>query len=273
MQARTQKGGTARNSPSAAVSQHTSIANRNPRISFTAPIPDYGLGAARIMILLPARSVSTARNWASVSAKTSGFPAGNTPLRRSAASPGSVTTSWTVEYRFTGINSDLPGTVIAQVTQPVYDTVTGAHLLIPQGARLLGRYQSEVSFGQDRALVVWDRIMFPDGSSIRISEPGTDASGAAGVTDRTDHHWNRVFAAAGLATILGVGAELGSDSEDDISRAIRRGTTGTVIQAGQRAVDRSLTIQPTIRVRPGWPVRVLVTRDVILHPYTEGIAR
>ncbi|RIJ32743.1 TrbI/VirB10 family protein [Henriciella mobilis] len=167
----------------------------------------------------------------------------------------------------TGINSDLPGTIVAQVTQPVYDTVKGEYLLIPQGARLIGRYQSEVSFGQDRALVVWDRIIFPDGSSIQISEPGADGEGYAGLSDRTDHHWNRVFAAAGLATILGIGAELGSSSEDDdIVRAIRRGTTDTVNQAGQRVVDRSLGIQPTIRIRPGWPVRVVVTRDLILRP-------
>jgi type IV secretory pathway VirB10-like protein len=167
----------------------------------------------------------------------------------------------------TGISSDLPGTIVAQVTQPVYDTVKGQYLLIPQGARLIGRYQSEVSFGQDRALVVWDRIIFPDGSSIQISEPGTDGEGYAGLSDRTDHHFTQVFAAAGLATILGIGTELGPSSADnDIVRAIRRGTTDTVNQAGKRVVDRSLGIQPTIRIRPGWPVRVVVTRDLILRP-------
>jgi type IV secretory pathway VirB10-like protein len=166
----------------------------------------------------------------------------------------------------TGINSDLPGTVIAQVTQNVYDTVRGQHLLIPQGSRLLGRYQSEVSFGQDRALVVWDRILFPDGASITISEPASDASGYAGLKDRTDHHWDKVFAAAGLATLLGIGAELGPGEDGDIERAIRRGTTDTINEAGQRAVDRSLGIQPSITVRPGWPVNVIVTRDLVLRP-------
>ena len=167
----------------------------------------------------------------------------------------------------TGINSDLPGTVIAQVTQNVYDTVRGQHLLIPQGSRLIGRYQSEVSFGQDRALVVWDRLIFPDGASILISEPGSDASGYAGLKDRTDHHWDRAFAAAGLATLLGIGAELGPGEDGDIERAIRRGTTDTVSQAGQRAVDRSLGVQPSITIRPGWPVTVIVTRDLILRPH------
>ena len=166
----------------------------------------------------------------------------------------------------TGINSDLPGTVVAQVTQPVYDTVTGQYVLIPQGSRLIGRYQSEVSFGQDRALVTWDRIIFPGGASIVISAPGADAKGFAGLSDRTDHHWDRVFIAAGLATILGIGAELGSAGDGDIERAIRRGATDTVNQAGQRIVERNLAVQPTIEVRPGWPVRVVVTRDLILRP-------
>ncbi len=169
----------------------------------------------------------------------------------------------------TGLNSDLPGNVIAQVTQPVYDTVSGAHLLIPQGARLIGRYQSEVSFGQERALLIWDRIILPDGSSLQISEPAADAQGYAGVSDRTDHHWDRVFAAAGLATLLGIGSELGSD-DDDVERAIRRGFGDSVSEAGQRVVDRNLGIQPTIRIRTGWPVRVIVTRDLVLRPYSEG---
>ena len=169
----------------------------------------------------------------------------------------------------TGLNSDLPGSIIAQVSQPVYDTVTGVHLLIPQGARLIGRYQSEVSFGQERALLVWDRIILPDGNSLQISEPASDAQGYAGVSDRTDHHWDRVFAAAGLATLLGIGSELGSN-DDDVERAIRRGFGDSVSEAGQRVVDRNLGIQPTIRIRPGWPVRVIVTRDLVLRPYLEG---
>ena len=169
----------------------------------------------------------------------------------------------------TGLNSDLPGSVIGQVTQPVYDTVTGAYLLIPQGTRLIGRYQSEISFGQQRALLIWDRMIFPDGSSVQISEPAADKRGFAGLSDRTDHHWDRVFVAAGLATVLGIGAELGSD-EDDIERAIRRGFGDSVSEAGERVVDRNLGIQPTLRIRPGWPVRVIVTRDLVLRPYSQG---
>jgi len=171
----------------------------------------------------------------------------------------------------TGLNSDLPGTIIAQVTQPVYDTVTGTHLLIPQGARLIGRYDSRVSFGQERALVVWDRVLFPDGSSIQIdAQPGADQQGYGGLSDRVDNHWRRVFTAAGLATLLGVGTELAFDDEDDgLARAVRDGFQDTTNQAGQRIVDRNLNIQPTLRVRPGWPLRVIVTRDLILRPYAQ----
>jgi type IV secretion system protein TrbI len=166
----------------------------------------------------------------------------------------------------TAINSDLPGMVIAQVSQPVFDTVTGSHLLIPQGARLIGRYQSEVSFGQDRALVTWDRIIFPDGSSLQISEPGADAAGAAGLAGRTDHHWGRVFTAAGLATLLAVSAEAGNGERSDLQRAFREGFGDSVSRTGERVVDRSLSVQPTIRVAAGTPVRILVTRDLVLKP-------
>ncbi len=169
----------------------------------------------------------------------------------------------------TGLNSDLPGTIIAQVTQPVYDTVSGAHLLIPQGARLIGRYDSRVAFGQDRALIVWDRIIFPNGSSLAIDAlPGADQSGFAGLSDKVDHHWGRVFVAAGLATLLGIGTELAIDDDNDgLARAVRDGFQDTANQAGQRIVDRNLNIQPTLKVRPGWPLRVIVTRDLILRPY------
>lgn len=169
----------------------------------------------------------------------------------------------------TGLNSDLPGTIIAQVTQPVYDTVSGAHLFIPQGARLIGRYDSRVAFGQDRALIVWDRIIFPNGASLEIDVlPGADQSGYAGLSDKIDHYWGRVFVAAGLATLLGIGTELAIDDDNDgLARAMRDGFQDTANQAGQRIVDRNLNIQPTLKVRPGWPLRVIVTRDLILRPY------
>jgi type IV secretion system protein TrbI len=171
----------------------------------------------------------------------------------------------------TGLNADLPGFVIAQVTEHVYDTVTGRHLLIPQGTRLIGRYDSVVAYGQARALVVWQRLIRPDGSSIAIDNlPATDAVGYTGLADTVDLHTWRLLKGIGLATVLGVGSSLtfGSGSSDsDILRALRETTGQTTNRAGQRLIERELNVQPTLTVRPGWPLRVIVHKDIILTPY------
>jgi len=136
----------------------------------------------------------------------------------------------------TGLRSDLPGQITAQVTENVYDTPTGGSLLIPQGARLIGVYDSQVSFGQSRLLLVWTRLILPNGYSIVLErQPGADATGQAGLEDGIDHHWGALFKAALLSTILAVGTELGSDqNESDIARALRRGAGDTANQAGQQ---------------------------------------
>lgn len=172
----------------------------------------------------------------------------------------------------TGINSDLPGLVTAQVTENVYDTVTGRILLIPQGARLIGAYDSVVAFGQSRALLVWQRIVFPDGSSIEIDNlPATDAAGYAGLEDEVDFHTWRLIKGVALATLLGVGTELSlGPGENDLVRAIRQSTQQNVNQVGQRITQKNLDIQPTITIRPGWPLRVIVHKDLILKPYRGG---
>ncbi|QNO25558.1 TrbI/VirB10 family protein [Sphingopyxis sp. OPL5] len=167
----------------------------------------------------------------------------------------------------TGIRSDLPGQVTAQVTQNVYDSPTGRILLIPQGARLVGDYDSEIAAGQERVLLAWDRLILPGGRSIRLDrQPGTDARGMAGLADRTDHHWGSMLRAALVSTLLGAGAELGSDGDDAIVRAIRDGSQDTVNQSGRRLVERQMNIPPTLTIRPGFALRVLVTRDLILEP-------
>ena len=169
----------------------------------------------------------------------------------------------------TGLNSDLPGEVIAQVTENVYDSVTGQTLLIPQGSRLIGSYDSVVAFGQSRALVVWRRIILPDGSSIEIENlPATDAAGYAGFEDEVDFHTWRLIKGVVLATLLGVGTQLSFGSEEgDLVRALRQSTQQNTSEAGQRLVEKNLDIQPTITVRPGWPLRVIVEKDIVLRPY------
>jgi type IV secretion system protein VirB10 len=169
----------------------------------------------------------------------------------------------------TGLNSDLPGLVVAQVTENVYDTVTGRTLLIPQGARLIGSYDSVIAFGQSRALLVWRRIILPDGSSIQIDNlPATDAAGYAGLEDEVDFHTWRLIKGVVLSTLLGVGTELSLGGEEsDLLRALRESTQQNVNRAGQRITERNLNIQPTITVRPGWPLRVIVHKDLMLRPY------
>jgi type IV secretion system protein VirB10 len=169
----------------------------------------------------------------------------------------------------TGIRSDLPGQVTAQVTEHVYDSPTGKYLLIPQGSKLIGVYDSQISFGQDRVLLVWTRLIMPNGRSIVLErQPGADTQGFAGLEDEVDHHWGRLFTAAALSTLLGVGAELGAANNDSaILMALRRGSTDSLNQAGQQVVRRNLNIQPTITIRPGFPVRVIVNRDLVLSPY------
>jgi type IV secretory pathway VirB10-like protein len=169
----------------------------------------------------------------------------------------------------TGIRSDLPGQVTGQVTEDVYDSPTGRYLLIPQGSKLIGLYDSQVSFGQSRVLLVWTRLILPNGRSIVLErQAGADPAGYAGLEDQVDYHWGRLFMAAALSTILGVGSELGAGNNDSsIIQALRRGSSDTLNQAGQQIVRRNLNIQPTLTIRPGFPVRVIVNRDLVLAPY------
>jgi type IV secretion system protein VirB10 len=166
----------------------------------------------------------------------------------------------------TGIRSDLPGQVTGQVTENVYDSPTGRYLLIPQGSRLIGTYDSRVAFGQSRVLLVWTRLIFPNGRSIVLErQVGADPQGYAGLEDEVDHHWSRLFTAAALSTLLGIGSQLGaSNDENAILAALRRGSSDSLSQTGQQIVRRNLNIQPTLTIRSGFPVRVIVNRDLVL---------
>jgi type IV secretion system protein VirB10 len=168
----------------------------------------------------------------------------------------------------TGLDSDLPGLVVAQVTQNVFDTVSGKILLIPQGSRLVGTYDSVVAFGQSRALLVWQRIIMPDGSSIQIDNlPATDSAGYSGLEDQVDFHTWALLKGVAISTLLGVGSELAISGQSDLMLSIRNSTQDSVNQAGQQISQKNLNIQPTIKVRPGWPLRVIVHKDIVLRPY------
>jgi type IV secretion system protein VirB10 len=191
------------------------------------------------------------------------------PLQEAASPYEVMAGSIIAASMITGLNSDLPGTVVAQVTENVYDTVTGRSLLIPQGARLIGTYDSVVAFHQSRAVLVWQRLIMPDGSSIQIENlPATDAAGYSGLEDKVDYHTWALLKGVMLSTLLGVGTELSvGQNNSDLVRAIQESTQQNVNRAGQQITQKNLNIQPTITIRPGWPLRVIVHKDLILKPY------
>ncbi len=167
----------------------------------------------------------------------------------------------------TGIRSDLPGLITAQVTENVYDSPSGQILLIPQGSRLIGEYDSATAAGQRRILLAWDRLIFPGGRSILLDRlQGADPSGRSGLQDGVDNHWAGLLAAALLSTLLNVGTEVMADDDGSLVRALRYGTQDSISQAGRQIVGRQLSISPTLTIRPGHPLRVMVKRDIILEP-------
>jgi type IV secretory pathway VirB10-like protein len=176
---------------------------------------------------------------------------------------------------WTGIDSDLPGEIVANVTENVFDSVTGRILLIPQGSRLIGQYDSHVAFGQRRVLMVWTRLTMPDGSSIVLDRiPATDTEGRAGLEDGVDWHWGRIFSAAAVSTLIGVASELAVPEErtgqgNTVILATRSSLQDTVNQVGQELTRRNLDIQPTLTIRPGFPVRAIVNKDLVLRPYSQ----
>ncbi len=191
---------------------------------------------------------------------------------RSAASPNMLSAGSVIAASLiTGVNSDLPGLVTAQVTENIFDSTTGRTLLVPQGSRLIGKYDSVVAFGQQRALLVWQRIVMPDGSSVQIDNwPASDPSGYAGLADQIDRHSWTLLKGVVLSTLLGVGPELAIAGKGDLVEAIRASTQQGASRAGDQLVSRSLSIQPTIKVRPGWPLTVIVHKDLVLAPWQRG---
>jgi type IV secretion system protein VirB10 len=197
----------------------------------------------------------------------------NTGFLQAPASPYTVMAGTIIPAALvTGINSDLPGQIIAEVTQPVYDTATGRYLLIPQGSRLIGRYDSQVAFGQRRVLLIWLRLVLPDTSSIALDKlSGIDQAGYAGLEDSVDWHWGRILSGAALSTLLGVSSELAVSNQGNVNGntvlALRDSAQDTANQVGQEITRRNLSIQPTLTVRPGFQVNVMVNKDLVLRPY------
>jgi type IV secretion system protein VirB10 len=174
----------------------------------------------------------------------------------------------------TGIDSDLPGAISAQVRQTVYDSLNPSEVLIPQGTRLIGEYSSEVAYGQSRVLVAWSRLIYPNGATIDLrGMEGTDGKGQAGFHDQVDNHYVRVFGSAILMSLLGVGAQLsqpqnaGALNTPSASQQAAAALAQQMNNVGTNLLNRNLNIQPTLIIRPGYAFNVLVNRTMILPPY------
>jgi type IV secretion system protein TrbI len=190
------------------------------------------------------------------------------------ASPFELKTGTVIPGILVGaVNSDLPGEVIAQVSQNVYDTVSGNYLLVPQGARLFGHYDSQITFGQERALVSWQRLIYPDGSTLELGAmPADDQSGNAGLADRVNNHYGRIFGYGLLTSVLSAGLQL--------SQPQQQAATGTVLlpsnqqvaaaavgqqmaELGAEIARRNMQVQPTIQIRKGYRLNVMVNKDMV----------
>jgi type IV secretion system protein VirB10 len=177
----------------------------------------------------------------------------------------------------TAINSDLPGPVFGQVRENVYDSVSGNYLLIPQGSRLLATYDSMVVWGQERVLMCWNRLIFPNGDSINLQcMPAADLAGAAGLTDDVNEHWWRIIKGAAVASLLSAAATAAAGNTNSqgyaptVPQQFAAGGASSISQVGGAITRRNMDIQPTITVRPGWSLNVMVTKDMILSPYSES---
>ncbi|KQU95508.1 conjugal transfer protein TrbI [Mesorhizobium sp. Root102] len=171
----------------------------------------------------------------------------------------------------TGVNSDLPGRITAQVSQNVYDSATGHRLLLPQGAKLFGRYDSSVTFGQRRVLVVWTDIIFPNGATLQIGGmAGTDVQGYGGFNDRVNNHYFRIFGSAILIAAIGAGVDMAIPedrnalgSENSAENSARRSFAETFGRVAERTISKNIDVQPTLEIRPGYKFNILVDQDIV----------
>lgn len=268
-QRRLQEIDTARTSRLFAGTENRPVAARDPGTATTAPPPTpdlagLGLGLAPQPATPSAQDRQLAFLNAAADRRTVAPDRIATPASPNILQAGAVISAALI----TGIRSDLPGQITAQVTENIYDSPTGRILLVPQGTRIIGQYDNNVQFGQSRVLLVWSRLIIPNGRSIVLErQPGADVEGYAGLQDGVDYHWWDLAKAAGLSTLLSIGAELATNDDDRLIQAIRNGGQDTINDAGQQIVRRQLNVAPTLTIRPGFPVRVIVTRDLVLEPY------
>ena len=174
----------------------------------------------------------------------------------------------------TGINSDPPGQILGQVSQRVFDTATGGTVLIPQGTKVLGTFDSRVVYGQERVLVVWTRLMFPNGRSTSLEGmPGVDMSGYAGLSDEVNNHYLKLLTGVVLGSVLGAGAQTAeggtSTVDPSFGQLAAQGLAKNINEAGRQITRKNLAIQPTLEITPGFRFNIFVTKDIVLEPYED----
>lgn len=172
----------------------------------------------------------------------------------------------------TGLNSDLPGMVVGQVSENVYDSATGKYLLIPQGTRMVGTYDSRTTYAQTRAIVVWQRLIFPNGTSILLDNmQGVDKAGYTGLHDKVNSHFGRVIWSALIGGAVTAGVAAATDVSDSSSFRANAGAEAAdnISNVVDRIVDKNLNIQPTLIIRPGYEFSIFVSADLLLKPYTD----
>lgn len=176
----------------------------------------------------------------------------------------------------TAINSDLPGNMIAQVTQNIYDSATGGYLLIPQGSKLFGVYDSRVIMGQRRVLVAWNRIIFPDGSAMTIpGVPGADMAGNSGFSQKVDNHYFRIFGSSILMALITAGTayavdENSSDNENSLSSQLNSALAQQLGQVTTSLLEKHLNIKPTLEIESGYQFNIVLTKDLVFGGSYKG---
>ena len=171
-----------------------------------------------------------------------------------------------------GLNSDLPGNMIAQISENVWDTATGRYLLIPRGSRLIGTYDNQVAYGQSRVLVMWSRLIFPDGSSLVLDNlKGADQLGYSGFKGAVNRHWGSIISSALLVSLLGAGVELAAPTDnnrrdtDNPRSILAENAASAVAEAMSQIIQREASRQPTIKIKHGYRFMAFVQHDIIFH--------
>jgi type IV secretion system protein VirB10 len=172
----------------------------------------------------------------------------------------------------TGINSDLPGQILGQVSQNTFDSVTGKYLLIPQGTKIVGEYDSRIGYGQERVLIVWTRLLFPNGKSLSLEGmPGVDMSGYAGLADKVNNHYLKLLSGVVVSSVLSAGSRVAQGGSRTVDPSLGQlgaeGFAMNVDDVGQQIARKNLNIQPTIEIEPGKRFSIFVNKDLVLEPY------